>query len=306
MPKFCGGETTREGRDVVKMRQFCMRKHDQGWSGNKIAAHLQVPRRTVYYWIDKYDNCGKGAMVNKVTRGSMAVDYRTRKFVLKLREKHDWGPCRIERYIRKTRPDGIRHICHNLIYRILVEEGVNQPIDFIRKTWGKRRFERMHSNSLWQADFKLTEEDLWMLTFLDDHSRFVTGASIKSDATTERAITLLKRCVGKYGFPEQVLTDQGSQFYCVDKEGKKHGESEFTRTLRELGVQHLVASKRRPTTIGKVERYHRTYDEEHLRFKTLGAFLRYYNYGRPHQALDYQFPAEVYFRDLKVSATNQG
>ena len=195
-------------------------------------------------------------------------------------------------------PDGIQPICHNLIYRILVEEGVNQPIDFIRKTWGKRRFERMHSNSLWQADFKLTEDDRWMLTYLDDHSRFIPGARIEHDATTDFALRLFKKCVKKHGFPEQVLTDQGTQFYCADKEGKEHGESEFTQTLKELGVQHIVASKRRPTTIGKVERFHRTYEEEAWRYETLGAFLRYYNYERIHQALDYQTPAEVYFRDL--------
>jgi transposase InsO family protein len=96
-----------------------------------------------------------------------------------------------------------------------------------------------------------------------------------------------------------VLTDQGTQFYCADKEGKKQGESEFTQTLRELGVQHIVAIKRRPTTIGKVERFHRTHNEEAWGYKTLGAFLQYYNYRRIHQALDYQLPAEVYFRDLK-------
>jgi len=95
------------------------------------------------------------------------------------------------------------------------------------------------------------------------------------------------------------LTDQEPQFYCADKEGKEHGESVLTRTLKELGIQHIVASKRRPTTIGKVERFHRTYEEESWRFRTLGTFLRYYNYERLHRALDYQFPAEVYFRDLK-------
>ncbi|MGC8817437.1 MAG: hypothetical protein ACP5PX_06525 [Candidatus Hadarchaeum sp.] len=78
----------------------------------------------------------------------MVIDDRTRKFVLELREKHDWGPCRIERYIREFGPRGVPPLSHNLVYRILVEEGVNQPIDFIGKTWGKRRFERMHSNSL--------------------------------------------------------------------------------------------------------------------------------------------------------------
>jgi transposase InsO family protein len=238
-------------------------------------------------------------MANKPNKLMMVVDDRTRKFVLRLREKHGWGPCRIERYIREFGPRGVQPISHDPIYRILVEEGVNQPIDFIRKTWGKRRFERMHSNSLWQADFKLTEDDQWMLTFLDDHSRFIPGGRIEFDATTEFALKLFKKCGKKYGLPEQVLTDQGAQFYCADKEGKKHGESEFTQTLKELGVQHIVASKRRPTTIGKVERFHRTYEEEAWRYKTLGAFLRYYNYERIHQALDYQIPAEVYFRDLK-------
>jgi hypothetical protein len=38
-------EYMRKGRDIVKMR-WCMRKREQGWSGNEIAAHLQVPRRT--------------------------------------------------------------------------------------------------------------------------------------------------------------------------------------------------------------------------------------------------------------------
>jgi putative transposase len=291
-------EYIREGRDIVKMRWWCMRKREQGWSGNEIAAHLQVPRRTVYDWIAKYRGCRKEEMVNRPNKVVVEVDDRTRKFVLRLGEKHNWGPCRIERYIRKFKPDGIQPIGHCSIYTIFVEEGVNQPIDFIRKTWGKRRFERMHSNSLWQADFKLTDDDRWLLTFLDDHSRFIPGARIEHDATTDFALRLFKRCTRKYGLPEQVLTDQGTQFYCADKEGKKHGESEFTQMLKELGVQHIVASKRRPTTIGKVERFHRTYEEEAWRYKTLGAFLRYYNYERPHQALDYDFPAEVYFRDL--------
>jgi len=289
----------REGRDVVKMRWWCMLKHNQGWSGNRIAAHLQIPRSTAYYWIDKYGDCRKEEMANKPNKLMMVVDDQTRKFVLRLREKHDWGPCKIERYIRRFEPDGVQPICHNLIYRILAEEEVNQPIDFIRKTWGKRRFERMHSNSLWQADFKLTEDDRWLITLLDDHSRFIPGARVERDVTTEFALKLFKKCGKKYGFPEQVLTDQGTQFYCADKDGKEHGESTFTQTLRELGVQHIVPSKRRPTTIGKVERFHRTYEEEYRRFKTLGTFLRYYNYERSHQALDYQFPAEVYFRDLK-------
>ena len=77
---------------------------------------------------------------------------------------------------------------------------MNQPIDFIRKTWGKRRFERMHSNSLWQADFKLTEDDQWLLTFMDDHSRFIPGGKIEYDATTEFALKLFRKPTERAGY----------------------------------------------------------------------------------------------------------
>ena len=99
-----------------------MRKRDQGWSGNKIAAHLQIPRRTAYYWITKYGGCDKEEMANRPNKVVMEVDDRIRKFVLRLREKYDWGPCRIERYI-KVEPEGVRPISHNSIYQILVEKG---------------------------------------------------------------------------------------------------------------------------------------------------------------------------------------
>jgi hypothetical protein len=81
------------------MRWWCMLKYNQGWSVSKIAAHLQIPKRTAYDWISKYGGCDKEAMANKVTRILMVVDDRTRKFVPKLREKHNWGPCRIEKYL---------------------------------------------------------------------------------------------------------------------------------------------------------------------------------------------------------------
>lgn len=67
-------EYVRKGRDIVKMRQWYMRRREQGWSGNKIAAHLRVPRRTVYYWINKYTNCSKGEMVNHSSKAMMVID----------------------------------------------------------------------------------------------------------------------------------------------------------------------------------------------------------------------------------------
>lgn len=287
-------------RDIIKMRKFCVRKYDSGWSGNDIARELQLPRSTVYEWIKKY--ISKEDFTNKPTRvKDNLIDDNTRCYVLKLREKFNWGPSKVEGFIKVNKPDGIIPLSHNKIYALFVEAGVNNKLDYIRRTWGKKRFAREHSNTLWQTDFKLLDNDNWICTYLDDHSRFITkGKEFSENPTTEIALEIFMKAGKKYGFPEQVLTDQGSEFYCAPKVGKEQGISMFAQTLNALGIQHIVASKRRPTTVGKLEAFHKGVQ---LEAPSIGLnyqqYLKYWNYKRPHQEINYQYPATLYFKDFK-------
>src|SRR3989344_1400697 len=249
---------------LIRKRAYAIRRYKQGWSGNQIARELQKPRSTIYEWVNKYPNYDKEQLYDKPRgRIRMSVDKRTRVYVIRLREKWNWGPVKIQGYIRVYAPHNIQRIGHNKIYSILVEEGLNMPLDFVRKTWGTKRFCRLYSNSLWQTDFKLLDNDNWICTYLDDHSRFLTkGKEFSENPTGEIALEIFMKAGKKYGFPEQVLTDQGTEFYDAPKKGKKQGISKFTRTLNELGVKHIVASKRRPTTIGKLESFHRGVQHE--------------------------------------------
>ncbi len=288
-------------RDIIQVREYAVKRYKEGWSRYRIANHLCLPLSTVYSWIDKYSNCNKDEMVNRITRVKMPIDEKTRKFVIGLRNKWNWGPTRIEKHIRLTEPEGIHPIGHNKIHELLVKEGLNMPLDFVRKTWGTKRFERDHSNTMWQTDFKLLDNDNWTCTFLDDHSRFVVGGKEVDDApTTNLALEVLEKAGKKFGFPEQILTDQGTQFYNVPVQGWKQEASRFTKALKELNIQHIVASKRRPTTTGKIESFHRYLQYE---APTLGMnylrFIGYWNNQRPHSALQYKYPKDIYFRDMK-------
>ena len=211
--------------------------------------------------------------------------------IVRLRQRYGWGPGKIEGYLEHK---GFS-LPHNRIYRVICEEGLNNPVGEPRRTWGKERFERDRSNSLWQADFKLCEDDFWMISYQDDHSRFITGSEKVWSPTGEHAVHLLERSVRRYGIPEQILTDQGAQF-----KPARGQLSEFTAYCTEMGAQHITASKRRPTTIGKIEAFHKAYENEASLFNKHWAFIRYYNYTRPHEALKYLTPATVYFNDLKV------
>ncbi len=184
-------------------------------------------------------------------------------------------------------------IMKELIENPLIKAGLNSPIEAPRKIWGKRRFQRPYSNNLWQSDFKMTHNDEWMISYLDDHSRFVPGSQIHHNPTGEHAINLLKECIHCYGKPDQILTDQGTQFHPA------RGElSDFTEFCSGNDIEHIMASIRRPSTIGKIEAFHKAYTYEAWMFKTHQEFIQYWNYERPHQGIRYLYPAEVYFHNL--------
>jgi len=95
-----------------------------------------------------------------------------------------------------------------------------------------------------------------------------------------------------YGKPRQILTDRGIEFYPTKGE-----TSAFTEFCSGNGIKHIVASVRRPSTIGKIEAFHKAYENEAWMFDSHRGFIRYWNYERPHQGIGYLYPADVYFRD---------
>jgi transposase InsO family protein len=113
------------------------------------------------------------------------------KRVIKLRARYEWGPRKIAGCLRLKGYD----IDNNQAYRIICQAGLNHPITEPRKTWGSKRFQREHCNSLWQADFKLCNDDYWMISYLDDRSRFITGSVKIWNPTGENLMLLLDRAV---------------------------------------------------------------------------------------------------------------
>jgi len=145
----------------------------------------------------------------------------------------------------------------------------------------------MHPNSLWQCDLKLAPPR-WLITILDDHSRFVTGSEHFNEGTAENVIWLFDRAVHEYGKPRETFTDYGSQFWSV-----RRGESMFDAYCELHGIEHILGSIGKPTTQGKIERFWQTFQLYPPRFSSPTQFKQYYN-QKPHRSLNFLTPAEVY------------
>jgi len=279
-------------RDIVKLRRWCIRKHGEGASVSQICTAAQIPRRTFYDWWRRYRQHGPDGLEPRSRRPHTI--HRTSDQVVKeaisIRQKTSWCPHKIAGYLRKRETP----IGHMTVYRILRSSGLNRPLQTPRMKRSYTRWQRKHPNNLWQCDLKVIPPARWLITNLDDHSRFVTGSERFNEGTTENVIWLLDRAIHEYSKPREILTDHGSQFWSV-----RRGESSFTAYCQQQGIKHILGGIGKPTTLGKIERWFRTYDLEHARFRLHWKFVEYYNYERPHMALDYSTPAEVYFRDVQ-------
>jgi transposase InsO family protein len=277
----------KEERDIVRLKRWCMRRHGEGVPVDEICTTAQIPRRTFYDWLRRYRQHGLEGLQPKSRRPHTV--HRTSAEIVDeiktVRVQTGWGPQKIAGYLTK---ENVR-ISHMTAYRIIRQAGLNHPLTKPRIKRTYRRWQRIHSNSLWQCDLKLVPPK-WLMGILDDHSRFVPGSDLFDEGTAENVIWLFDRAIHEYGKPRETLTDHGSVFWSVRK-----GESSFDQYCQQQGIKHILGGIGKPTTQGKIERWFRTYDQEHARFPLHRKFIHYYNWERPHMALNYSTPAEIYF-----------
>lgn len=280
--------------DRKKLVAAMQAKRFYGETDRAIRETLGIPESTYFYWKEKMRSLGPLSVVNKKKPGprpGVAIGPAVRKSVLYYRDRYVWGPEKIAGHLRLRKNVGISHM---QVYKLLKETGRNKPIGKPRNFWGKTRYVRKHVLSLIHADWKDVGSRP-MLTLLDDHSRFILGSKRFDHATGENSVGLLEEAVEAYGRPEQVITDHGTQFWC----NRSDGTSEFTRFCKSMGIKQILCSVRHPQANGKLENFHGQYDREIGNFSCHGAYIRYWNYKRPHSSLGYLYPSEVFFRDLK-------
>jgi len=153
-------------------------------------------------------------------------------------------------------------------------------------------------NQVWSSDItyiRMARGWLYLVVVMDWFSRYVLSWRLSGSLEGDFCRDALSEAL-RGGRPEIFNTDQGSQF----------SSDGFTGKLKERGV--LISMDGRGRCLDNVftERLWRSvkYEEVYLKDyqeaadaqRGLKRYFRHYNRERPHQALDYRTPAEVYRR----------
>ncbi len=177
-----------------------------------------------------------------------------------------------------------------------------------RKKMPPRRFERARPGQLWQSDItsfllKRHSQRVYLTVFMDDHSRYIVSFGLHLHQKQDIVIEALLEGCSRFGKPEEVLTDQGRQYFAW------RGKSKFQKVLIREGIEHVVSRTHHPQTLGKCERFWGTVGREFWERvepqdlasarERLSHFIAHYNHFRPHQGISGMVPADRFF-----SATN--
>jgi transposase InsO family protein len=264
--------------------------------------HFGISRQAFYKWKKRFDEHGTAGLSDRPRRphrSPRATPAAIVSKILYLRENYHFGAGRIAGYLKRFHQ---LSIATSSVHRILQRHGLarlpaNQKHRPHKQRW--QRYEKPQPGHRLQMDVKFleripgTRRRLYQFTAIDDCTR-IRVLKVYDRCNQATAIRFVDEVRRRLPFRVQVVqTDNGAEF-----------QSRFHWHLDGLDIRHVYIRPRTPRLNGKVERSHRVDDQEfyqlldrdgisddiHLFNTKLREWEDYYNYHRPHGALDVTSP----------------
>ena len=287
-------------RDIQRKLRILKHAEDIG-SAVKACRYFGIARASFYRWKELYKKDGVEGLVNKKPIPKNPINRTPREIVekvLHLRQVYHLGPIRIVWYLARYHDIKISGAG---VYRILKRNGVSRlPRGTRLRKVRTIRYQKQVPGHQIQVDVKfLTFKDKddkpdkhYQYTAIDDATR-VRALKIYERHTRASAISFMDYVIEKFPFRiREVRTDNGHEF-----------QAKFHWHVEDKGIRHAYIKPSSPQLNGKVERSHRTDEQEFYQLLTskddvdlnakLAEWESFYNLSRPHGAFDGKAPYEI-------------
>ncbi len=304
-----------EKSDVAAFRLKCLNHYyNYGWKSTCDA--YEISKSILYIWKHKYEKSGGNLnkLVPKKTKPkrvrNMKTDYRFIELIKSMRQEYG----NLSKYKLKIFVDelalklNIATISVSTIGKIIKRKNFffdNQsrlvPIDQARKQrylnrQRAKKAPRVNHSGFLELDSITTfinGQKFQFICCLDVYTK-VAYSKLVPTLSSEQALKTLLEFLKKYPVVVKTIqTDNGSEFL-----------GEFNDYLQQKKIKHLFTYPRCPRINGSIERYNRTFQEECVNRSDaiyyskseflieMESYFLWYNFHRPHQALNYLSPMQ--------------
>jgi putative transposase len=160
-----------------------------------------------------------------------------------------------------------------------------------------RDLEIERSNQVWGIDITyipMKRGFMYLFAIIDLYSRYVVGWSVSNTMTSEWCVHTIEEAMSRYGKPDMINSDQGSQFTADC----------YVELLKKNGIEISMDGKGRALDNVFIERLWRSVKQEYIYLNPcetghelwhgLNGYFRFYNRERLHQSIDYMPPEKRY------------
>jgi len=190
---------------------------EEGYSATVLHEEFGIGKSTIHKWVKRYETNGEQGLIPlpKTGFGNPKIPSPVKEKIVDLKRKNPFFGCRkisdiLRRlFLMKASSETVRTTLNEAD---LIEKQRKKPK---RNESKPRFFERATPNQMWQTDiltFRLAGKNAYVLGYIDDYSRFITGAGFYRSQTAEHVIETYRCAVAEYGVPKEMLTDNGRQY----------------------------------------------------------------------------------------------
>ena len=290
-----------KARRDIRRKQQVLEYAKQIGNVRKTCRHFGIPRSLFYVWRGAYEREGEAGLINKrpcARSHPKTTPPEIVEQILHLRRTYHLGPIRIVWYLARYHGIGVSDAT---VYRILRRHGMPRlPNRVGRRAVHTHRYAKQVPGHHVQVDVKfLTLQGpagprirRYQYTAIDDATR-IRALRVYRRHTQQNAIAFIDYVVGKFPFRiHTIRTDRGHEFQAL-----------FHWHVADQGIRHVYIKPRTPQLNGKVERSHRTDQQEFYQLlsykgdvdlaQRLTEWENFYNYHRPHGAFAGMTPYEA-------------
>jgi transposase InsO family protein len=288
-------------------------------SGDHAVAELcrqfEISRPTAYKYIARFAQQGEAGLADRSRaphHSPQAIAPDVAAELIALRERFPrWGPHFLRERLERDRPE-VNWPAPSSIGELLKRTGLVAARKK-RRTTPAYTAPLAHAgaaNEVWCTDFKG-----WFvlgdgtrcdpLTATDAFSRYVLRVRAVEKSDTPHVRAIFEAMFREYGMPVAIRSDNGAPF----ASRAPGGLSRLSMWWLKLGIRHERIEPGCPQQNGRHERMHRTLKAETAsppQFnwrRQQDCFRRFeheFNFVRPHQALEYRTPSELYVRSPRA------
>jgi transposase InsO family protein len=299
----------KETRALDLKKSFIRAWEADEYSLAELCRQSGISRQTAYKWLHRYEEEGEAGLAERSRAPKHCphrVEERIGERIVACRAKHpSWGPRKLLAALTRKEPR-TEWPSASTVAEVLKRKGLIVPRKKRAHVPANNEpvLEVNDSNQVWCADFKgwfLTGDGQRCdpLTITDAWSRFVFRCQIVPKTNYAEAQAVFEAAFREFGLPERMRTDNGAPFASK----APGGLSRLSIWWLKLGIKPERIPPGKPQYNGRHERFHRTLKAEtaqpaasnpRQQQQRFHEFVQEFNQERPHEALGYEVPAQIY------------